>query len=61
MRLTVLGVEKNCARLRIACGEGTYVRTLCHDLGAAIGVPAHMGALVREASGPVRALRGADA
>jgi tRNA pseudouridine55 synthase len=50
--LTVLGVEKNCARLRIACGEGTYVRTLCHDLGAAIGVPAHMGALVREASGP---------
>jgi tRNA pseudouridine55 synthase len=50
--LTVLGVERNRARLRIACGEGTYVRTLCHDLGAAIGVPAHMGALVREASGP---------
>ena len=40
------------ARLRVACSEGTYVRTLCHDLGAAIGVPAHMGALVREASGP---------
>lgn len=40
------------ARIRIACSEGTYVRTLCEDLGAAIGVPAHMGALVREASGP---------
>jgi len=50
---TLLGVEPpNIARLRIACSEGTYVRTLCHDLGAAIGVPAHMGALVREASGP---------
>jgi len=40
------------ARLRIACSEGTYVRTLVQDLGKAIGVPAHMGALVREASGP---------
>ncbi|MBV9332808.1 MAG: tRNA pseudouridine(55) synthase TruB [Candidatus Eremiobacteraeota bacterium] len=57
---TLLGVEPSAstglgqavARLRIACSEGTYVRTLCHDLGAAIGVPAHMGALVREASGP---------
>ena len=51
--LTLLGTEEPAtARLRIACSEGTYVRTLCHDLGAAIGVPAHMGALVREASGP---------
>ena len=51
--LTLLGVEPpDIARLRIACSEGTYIRTLCHDLGKAIGVPAHMGALVREASGP---------
>ncbi len=54
--LTLLGTElapaPAAARLRIACGEGTYVRTLCHDVGAAMGVPAHMGALVREASGP---------
>jgi tRNA pseudouridine55 synthase len=56
--LTVLGVElgsrwrRAVARLRVACSEGTYVRTLCHDLGVALGTPAHMGALVREASGP---------
>lgn len=51
--LTLLGIEPpNIARLRIACSEGTYVRTLCDDLGKAIEVPAHMGALVREASGP---------
>jgi tRNA pseudouridine55 synthase len=51
--LTLLGVEApHTARLRVACSEGTYIRALCHDLGAQIGVPAHMGALVREASGP---------
>jgi tRNA pseudouridine55 synthase len=50
--ITVLGEEDGVARLRIACGEGTYVRTLCHDIGVAMGVPAHMGALVREGSGP---------
>jgi tRNA pseudouridine55 synthase len=51
--LRLLGIEQpNIARLRIACSEGTYIRTLCQDLGAAIGVPAHMGALLREGSGP---------
>lgn len=50
--LTVLGVEANLARLRVVCSEGTYVRTLCEDLGSAIQLPAHMGALLREASGP---------
>ncbi|MBV9233550.1 MAG: tRNA pseudouridine(55) synthase TruB [Candidatus Eremiobacteraeota bacterium] len=50
--LRLLGIEHpSIARLRLACSEGTYVRSLCRDLGAAIGVPAHMGALVREASG----------
>jgi tRNA pseudouridine55 synthase len=50
--LTLLGVEYGVARLRVACSEGTYVRALVEDLGKAIGIPAHMGALVREASGP---------
>ena len=51
--LTSLGFEApDTIRLRISCSEGTYVRTLCEDLGAAVGVPSHMGALVREASGP---------
>lgn len=47
-----LGAEPSCVRLRVACSEGTYIRTLCEDLGRAIGLPAHMGALVREGSGP---------
>lgn len=36
----------------IRCGKGTYVRTICHDLGARLGVPAHMEKLVRTHSGP---------
>jgi tRNA pseudouridine55 synthase len=50
--LQLLGVGGTTARLRVACTEGTYIRTLCTDLGERIGLPAHMGALVREASGP---------
>lgn len=50
--LRVLGRERDVVRLRIACSEGTYVRTLCEDLAAACGTVGHMGALLREASGP---------
>lgn len=42
------------ARLRVRCSRGTYVRTLAHDIGAALGVGAHLGFLVREAVGPFR-------
>ena len=38
--------------LRISCSKGTYVRTLCHDLGKKLGVGAHMSFLTRTASGP---------
>jgi tRNA pseudouridine55 synthase len=50
--LSVLGIEANVARLRVACSEGTYVRTLCEDVAAACGTVGHMGALLREAAGP---------
>ncbi len=50
--LTLLGIDGPTLRLRIACSEGTYVRTLCEDIGLALGTVGHMGALLREASGP---------
>jgi len=50
--LTLLGFDAGVARIAVACSEGTYVRTLAEDLGIAIGCPAHMGALLRDASGP---------
>lgn len=50
--LRVLGRDGDVVRLRIACSEGTYVRTLCEDLALACGTVGHMGALLRDASGP---------
>jgi len=37
--------------LRVRCGKGTYVRTLAHDLGAALGCGAHLSSLRRTRSG----------
>lgn len=37
--------------LRVRCSSGTYIRTLCHDLGANLAVGAAMSALEREAIG----------
>ena len=39
--------ELACATLEVACGKGTYIRTLCADLGATLGVGGHMAALRR--------------
>ena len=39
---------------RIACGGGTYIRSLARDLAAACGTEAIMTELVREQSGPFR-------
>jgi tRNA pseudouridine55 synthase len=39
-------------RLEVECSAGTYVRTLCHDIGAALGVGGHMSWLRRTAVGP---------
>ena len=36
---------------RVRCSKGTYVRTLCEDIGKSLGVPSHMSSLVRSASG----------
>lgn len=37
--------------LRISCGKGVYIRTLCHDIGRALGCGAHMRSLERVAAG----------
>lgn len=34
-------------KLRIACSAGTYIRTLCVDIGSELGYPAHMSNLTR--------------
>ncbi len=37
--------------IRVTCGAGTYIRSLAHDLGAVLGVGAHLTALRRTRSG----------
>ncbi len=37
--------------LRVLCGRGVYIRTLCHDIGVRLGCPAHMRFLLRAQSG----------
>jgi tRNA pseudouridine55 synthase len=36
---------------RVKCSKGTYVRTLCEDIGKSLGAPSHMSGLVRTRSG----------
>jgi tRNA pseudouridine55 synthase len=40
------------ATLRVACGKGTYIRTLAEDIAAAMGTCAHLVALRRTRTGP---------
>lgn len=44
-------------RFRVTCSTGTYVRTLCTEVGRRLGVPAHLGFLVRTAVGPFSLLK----
>jgi tRNA pseudouridine55 synthase len=39
------------AEIEIKCSAGTYIRSLAHDLGAVLGVGAHLTSLRRTASG----------
>ncbi|MBR1660225.1 MAG: tRNA pseudouridine(55) synthase TruB [Oscillospiraceae bacterium] len=38
--------------LRVRCSKGTYIRTLCHDVGELLGCGGTMSALRRTAAGP---------
>ena len=49
--LTLLGMEAEGIRLRVRCSKGTYIRTLCKDIGEALGCGGCMAALRRVAAG----------
>lgn len=38
--------------VEVSCSKGTYIRSLCHDLGKTLGTCACMASLVRSRSGP---------
>ncbi len=41
-------LKDNKCTLRVTCGKGTYIRTLCHDIGESLGCGAYMNSLLRE-------------
>ncbi len=49
-KFELLGFDSPRATFRLACSKGTYVRTVCHDLGKKLGGGAYMTALRRTAS-----------
>lgn len=52
--IEILDVAMPDVILRVTCSKGTYIRTLCHDLGQALGCGAHMAALRRTRCGVFR-------
>lgn len=49
-RFELLSWDRPKGRFALSCSKGTYVRTLCHDLGRRIGCGARMTALRRVSS-----------
>lgn len=50
--IEVLEREGTDVLLKVGCEAGTYIRKLCHDIGEALGVGAHMQELRRTKAGP---------
>jgi tRNA pseudouridine55 synthase len=51
-RLELISCTLPDAVIEVDCSKGTYVRTLCADIGAQLGVGAHVTELRRLSSGP---------
>lgn len=49
--LEITGRSDNDYILDVVCSKGTYIRTLCHDIGAALGCGGCMSSLRRTKSG----------
>ena len=45
--IEILDVALPRVKMRVKCSKGTYIRTLCHDIGQALGCGACMEELVR--------------
>ncbi|MGG1520160.1 tRNA pseudouridine(55) synthase TruB [Paenibacillus oryzisoli] len=49
-----LAAQHPVIRYRALCSKGTYIRTLCVDIGRALGYPATMASLIRTSTGNIR-------
>jgi len=55
-RIDIISIRRESDKAHVIfdveCSKGTYVRTLCHDIGEFLGCGGHMSSLVRIRSGP---------
>lgn len=49
--IDILKIEEKNVTIDVRCSKGTYIRTLCDDIGARLGCGAYMTSLVRTQSG----------
>lgn len=49
--IKILSIEKPRVRFLVDCSKGTYIRSICHDVGKILGVGANMTDLIRTRSG----------
>lgn len=50
--LSIISIEKNKVMFDVKCSKGTYIRTLCSDIGKHLGSDAIMTFLLRTKTGP---------
>lgn len=50
-KLDILNIEDNKILFKVACSKGTYIRTLCDDIGKTLGTYGYMSYLLRTSSG----------
>ena len=47
IKICEIDMEKESVTIEVACSKGTYIRTLCEDIGIKLGCGAYMNTLVR--------------
>ena len=49
--IEIQAIDLPLVRMRVVCSKGTYIRTLCHDIGAKLGLGGAMESLTRSRVG----------
>ena len=51
-KLEILSIELPVVRIKVLCSKGTYIRSLCDDIGRDLGCGGCMKSLIRSSVGP---------
>jgi len=51
-QIRLVSVQDHSLMIQVACSKGTYIRTLCEDIGAKLDLPATLSFLLRTRVGP---------